>query len=237
MAHRGKKYVDAVKLVDREKLYPPAEALDLVQKTSYAKFDSTVEVHMKMGVDPRHADQQIRSVVLLPSGTGKKVRILVFSEGDAARTAMEAGADYVGSDEFIQKIQGGWLDFDVAVATPQIMGKVGRLGKVLGPRGLMPSPKTGTICAPEDLGRLIKELRLGRVEFRLDKTANLHVPIGKVSFTPPQLMDNFTALMEAVMKAKPTGAKGQYIRKLVITCTMGPGVKIDNLQAEQLKAS
>lgn len=237
MPKPGKKYLEMLKKVDRSKLYSPPEAVRLAKETSYANFDATVEVHMKMGLDPRHADQQIRGVVLLPAGIGKQVRILVFAEGDAARAAQEAGADYVGSDDLVQKIQEGWLEFDVAVATPQVMGKVGRLGKVLGPRGLMPSPKTGTICQPEDLPRVIKELRLGRVEFRLDKTANLHVPIGKVSFTEEQLMENLTALVEAVVRAKPTGAKGQYIRKMVLTATMGPGIKVDAAQAEQLKAA
>lgn len=231
----GKKYDVVRQFVDRAKTYTAVEACELVKKASYAKFDATVDVHMKMGVDPRHADQQVRSVVLLPNGTGKKVRIMVFAEADGARLAMEAGADYVGTDEFIQKIQGGWMEFDVAVATPQIMGKVGRLGKVLGPRGLMPSPKTGTICPAEDLPRLIQELRLGRVEFRVDKTANIHVPIGKVSFTKEQLFENLAALMEAVVKAKPSGAKGQYVRKVVLAATMGPGIKIDNIQAEQLR--
>lgn len=233
----GKKYLESLKKLDRSKFYSPTEAIDLLKETSYAKFDATVEAHLKMGVDPRHADQQIRSVVLLPSGTGAQVRIIVFAEGDAARAAEEAGADFVGSDDYVQKVQGGWLDFDVAVATPQIMGKVGRLGKVLGPRGLMPSPKTGTICQPDDLPQLIKELRLGRVEFRLDKTANLHVPFGKVSFTQEQLMANFTALMEAISKARPTGAKGQYIRKIVVSSTMGPGIKVDALQASELRAA
>lgn len=237
MGKPGKKYLEASRKVDRSKLYTPAEALELAKETSYTKFDATVEVHMKMGVDPRHADQQIRSTVLLPHGTGKQVRILVFAEGEGAKLAEEAGADYVGTDEYIQKIQEGWLDFDVAVATPQVMGKVGRLGKVLGPRGLMPSPKAGTIVQPEDLPQLIRELRLGRVEFRLDKTANLHVPIGKVSFTTEQLLDNMAALMEAVVRAKPAGAKGQYIRKVVVTTTMGPGLKVDHYQAEQLKVA
>lgn len=237
MAKAGKKYLEALQKYDRSKVYSPLEAIKVVKETSYAKFNATVEVHLKLGVDPRHADQQIRSTVLLPSGTGSQVRILVFAEGDAARTAEEAGADYVGSDDYVKKIQEGWLDFDVAVAVPQIMGKVGRLGKVLGPRGLMPSPKAGTICQPDDLTQLISELRLGRVEFRLDKTANLHVPIGKVSFSDEELLANLTALMEAVTKAKPTGAKGQFIRKVVLTSTMGPGVKVDTLQAEQLRAA
>lgn len=237
MAKAGKKYRESLEKFDRSQFYPPDEAIKLVKETSFTKFDATVEVHMRMGVDPRHADQQIRSVVLLPSGTGAKVRILVFAEGDAARAADQAGADYVGSDEYVKKIQEGWLDFDVAVATPQIMSKVGRLGKVLGPRGLMPSPKAGTICQPDNLPQLINELRLGRVEFRLDKTANLHVPIGKVNFTEEQLMDNLTALMEAIIKARPTGAKGQYIKKIVLTSTMGAGIKLDVLQAEQLQAA
>ena len=237
MGKPGKKYLEALQKYDRSKVYSPVEAIKVVKETSYAKFNATVEVHLKLGVDPRHADQQIRSTVLLPSGTGKQVRILVFAEGDAARTAEEAGADYVGSDDYVKKVQEGWLDFDVAVAVPQIMGKVGRLGKVLGPRGLMPSPKAGTICQPDDLAQLISELRLGRVEFRLDKTANLHVPIGKVSFSDEELLTNLTALMEAVAKAKPTGAKGQFIRKVVLTSTIGPGVKVDTLQAEQLRAA
>jgi large subunit ribosomal protein L1 len=235
MSKHGKRYEEARKLVDRAKIYTPTEACELIKQTCYGKFDATVDVHMKMGVDPRHADQQVRSVVLLPNGTGKKVRIMVFAEADAARAAMEAGADFVGSDDYVQKIQGGWMEFDVAVATPQIMGKVGRLGKVLGPRGLMPSPKTGTIVPGEDMPRLIRELRLGRVEFRVDKTANIHVPIGKVSFTKEQLYENFAALMEAVVKAKPSGAKGQYVRKVVLSATMSPGIKIDNVQAELLR--
>jgi large subunit ribosomal protein L1 len=182
MSKRGKNYLEARGKVDRSKFYSPEEAVELAQKTSYTKFDATVEVHMRMGVDPRHADQQVRGMVLLPNGTGKERRILVFAEGEAQKIAEEAGADYVGTDDLVKKIQEGWLDFDVTVAIPQVMGKVGRLGKILGPRGLMPSPKTGTIIPAEDLPRLIKELRLGRVEFRIDKTSNLHVPIGKASF-------------------------------------------------------
>jgi len=237
MAKAGKKYLESLEKFDRAQFYPPDEAIKLVKETSFTKFDATVEIHMRMGVDPRHADQQIRSVVLLPSGTGAEVRILVFAEGDAARAADEAGADHVGSDEYVKKIQEGWLDFDVAIATPQIMSKVGRLGKVLGPRGLMPSPKAGTICQEDNLPQLIKELRLGRVEFRLDKTANLHIPIGKVSFTEEQLMDNLTAVMEGIAKARPTGAKGQYIKKIVLTSTMGAGIKLDILRTEHLQAA
>jgi large subunit ribosomal protein L1 len=216
--------------------YSPAEAVDLAQKTSIASFDATVEVHLNLGVDPRHADQQVRGVVLLPHGTGKQVRILVFAEGEAEKIAEEAGADYVGTDDLAKKIQGGWVDFDVAIAIPQVMGKVGRLGRVLGPRGLMPSPKAGTIVQPDDLQRLIQETRLGRVEFRVDKTANVHAPIGKASFTHEQLLDNLTAFMEAIMRAKPTGAKGQYVKKIVMTTTMGPGIKVDPMEASSLKA-
>ena len=193
MAKAGKKYLESLEKFDRARFYPPDEAIKLVKETAFTKFDATVEIHMRMGVDPRHADQQVRSVVLLPSGTGTQVRILVFAEGDAARAAAEAGADYVGSDEYVKKIQEGWLEFDVAIATPQIMSKVGRLGKVLGPRGLMPSPKAGTICQEDNLPQLINELEIRRSDVRLDKTANVHVPIGKVSFTEEQLIDNLTA--------------------------------------------
>lgn len=235
MPTRGKKYREAAKLIDREKAYSPEEAMELVQKVSYTNFDATVEVHLRMGLDPRHADQQVRSTVSLPHGTGKQVRVLVFVEGEGEKIAEEAGADYVGSDDLIQKIQGGWFEFDVAVATPPMMGKVGRMGKVLGPRGLMPSPKAGTIVPAEDLGRVVRELKAGRVEFRLDKTANIHVPIGKVSFSQQQLAENFAALMEAVQRAKPAAAKGQYIRRVTIAPTMGPGVKLDVFQASQLE--
>lgn len=235
MPTRGKKYREAAKLIDREKAYSPEEAMELVQKVSYTNFDATVEVHLRMGLDPRHADQQVRSTVSLPHGTGKQVRVLVFVEGEGEKIAEEAGADYVGSDDLIQKIQGGWFEFDVAVATPPMMGKVGRMGKVLGPRGLMPSPKAGTIVPAEDLGRVVRELKAGRVEFRLDKTANIHVPIGKVSFSQQQLAENFAALMEAVQRAKPAAAKGQYIRRVTIAPAMGPGVKLDVFQASQLE--
>jgi len=237
MPKRGKKYRQAAQLVDRMRAYLPAEAVELAQKTSTANFDATVEVHLNMGVDPRHADQQVRGVVLMPHGTGKQVRILVFAEGEAEKIAQEAGADYVGTDELTKKIQGGWLDFDVAIAIPQVMGKVGRLGRVLGPRGLMPSPKAGTIVQPDDLPRLIQETRLGRVEFRVDKTANIHAPIGKASFSSEQLLDNFTAFMEAIVRAKPSGAKGQYVKKVVMTTTMGPGIKVNPMEAMALKSA
>jgi large subunit ribosomal protein L1 len=237
MPKRGKKYLESAKLVDRTRAYSPEEAIELTKKTSFTNFDATVEAHLRLGVDPRHADQQVRSVTLLPHGTGKKVRILVFAEGEAEKVAEEAGADYAGSDELINQIQEGWLDFEIAIAVPQVMGKVGRLGKILGPRGLMPSPKAGTIVPAEDLPRLINEMRSGRVEFRLDKTANLHVPIGKVSFPKENLMDNLAALMEAVLKAKPASAKGQYIRKITLTTTMGPGIKVNVAEAQTLKTA
>lgn len=236
MAKHGKKYLEALKLVDRSKVYSPEEAIELVKKTSYTNFDSSVDLHLRMGLDPRKAEEQIRGTVLLPSGLGKTVRILVFAEGEAAKTAEEAGADYVGSDDLVKKIQEGWLEFDVAMATPQMMGKVGRLGKILGPRGLMPNPKTGTVVQPEDLPRAIREARQGRVEYRLDKTGNIHVPIGKTSFTKEQLLANLTALMEAIVRAKPSTAKGQYIKRITLTSTMGPGVKVDINQALALKS-
>jgi large subunit ribosomal protein L1 len=235
MAQHGKKFEDAAKQVDRNKQYAPAEAVELLKQISYTKFNETVEVHVHLGVDPRHADQQVRSTVLLPAGLGKEVRILVFAEGDGARLAEQSGADYVGLDDMIAKIQGGWLDFDMAIATPQVMGKVGRLGRILGTRGLMPNPKAGTIVQPDDLPRAIKEARQGRVEFKVDKTGNLHVPIGKVNFTPQQLMDNLSALMDAVNRAKPSGAKGIYVRRVTLTSTMAPGIRLDTTQATGLK--
>jgi large subunit ribosomal protein L1 len=235
MPRRGKKYLEAAKKVDRARSYAPDEALALAREVSYAGFDATIEVHLRMGLDPRHADQQIRSTVSLPHGTGRSVRVLVFAEGEGEKQARDAGADYVGSDELIQKIQEGWFEFDVAVATPPMMGKVGRLGRVLGPRGLMPSPKAGTIVADEDLGRIVSELKAGRVEFRMDKTANVHVPIGRASFSKEQLVDNFTALMEAILRARPASSKGQYIRRITVAPTIGPGVKVDVFQASQLQ--
>lgn len=227
MAKHGKKYLQALERIDREKLYEPEEALRLVKETSITKFDSTIEVHMRLGVDPRHADQQVRDTVMLPHGTGKTVRVVVFAEGDGARAAEAAGADYIADDELIKKIQGGWMDFDAAVATPSSMSKVGRLGKVLGPRGLMPNPKAGTVVPEDDLPRVINELKAGRVEFRIDKTANLHVQIGKASFELQQLYDNMAALMDAVKRAKPASSKGTYLRRLTVTSTMGPGIRVD----------
>jgi len=237
MSKNSKKYLEASKQVDRSKYYSPEEAIDLAKQTSYINFDATVEVHMRLGVDPRHADQQVRSVVLLPHGLGKEVRILVFAEGEAEEIAQEAGADYVGSDDLVKQIQDGWLDFDVAISIPPMMSKVGRLGRILGPRGLMPNPKAGTIVPAEDLPRAIKESRLGRVEFRVDKTANLHVPIGKVSFPAERLLDNMAALLEAVKKAKPASSKGTYIRKITVATTMGPGIKLDTAQALALETA
>jgi len=235
MPKRGKKYQEAAKLVDETKQYSPEEAVELVKKTAFTKFNATIEAHLRMGLDPRKADQQIRTTVQLPHGTGREVRIMVFADGEDAKAALEAGADYAGTDEYIAKIQGGWFEFDVSVATPNVMAKVGRLGKQLGPRGLMPSPKAGTVVQGSDLERVVKELKAGRLEFRLDKTANIHLPIGKAGFSKEQLVNNFAALMEAVNAAKPSAAKGVYVKKVTLCATMGPGVKVDTAQAMQLK--
>ena len=222
----GKKYVDAAKAVDRLKLYDSSEALDLVQKTAVAKFDETVEVHVKLGVDGRHADQQVRGAIVLPNGTGKSVRVLAICKGDALKAAEAAGADYFGNDEYIKKIQTeGWMVFDVIITTPDMMGMVGRLGKILGPRGLMPNPKAGTVTP--DIAKAIKEAKAGKIEYRLDKTNIIHCPIGKVSFGTEKLLENFNALLGAINKAKPAAAKGQYIRSCVVSSTMGVGVKIN----------
>ena len=237
MPKRGKKYREAVALVDRERAYAPVEALELAKKTSYASFDTTVEIHLRMGVDPRHADQQVRGVVLLPKGTGKEVRILVFAEGEADRIAREAGADYVGSDDLVAEIGKGWLDFDIAIATPPMMRKVGRLGRVLGPRGLMPSPKAGTIVNEDDLERVIQEARQGRVEYRVDKTANIHVAVGKTSFTTEDLVENMAAVMEAIVKARPAASKGSYVRKITVCNSMGPGIRVDPVAASAMKSA
>ncbi len=238
MPKRGKKYLEALKKVDRNRLYSPQEAVQLVKETSYAEFDASVDVHIRLGVDPRHADQQVRGVVLLPHGLGKTVRVLVFAAGDAARIAEAAGADYVISDdEGIKKIQDGWTDFDIAIAVPDMMGKVGRLGRILGPRGLMPNPKTGTVVPPEDLPRVIQEAKAGRAEFRVDKTANLHIPIGRVSFSSQALLENLAAAMDAVKKARPTAAKGTYIRKVTLASSMGPGIKVDPAAAQALETA
>lgn len=224
---RGKKYKEALAKIDRSKLYDTTEALKLVKELAHAKFDETVEVHVKLGVDPRHADQQVRGTVALPHGTGKTRRVLVFAKGEKAKEAEAAGADYVGAEELVEKIQGGWFEFDVAVATPDMMGLVGKLGKILGPRGLMPNPKSGTVTM--DIARTINELKAGRIEYRVDKTAIVHVPIGKVSFDLEKLVENLNAFAEALIKAKPAAAKGQYIRSVTVCSTMGPGIKISPL--------
>ena len=223
---RGKKYVEAAKLVDRTALYDKEEAIALVKKAASAKFDETVEVHIRTGCDGRHADQQIRGAVVLPHGTGKKVRILVFAKGPQADAAVAAGADYVGAEELVPKIQNeGWLDFDVVVATPNMMGVVGRLGRILGPKGLMPNPKAGTVTM--DVAKAIAEIKAGKIEYRLDKTNIVHVPVGKTSFTEEQLAENFQTLMDAIIKAKPSAVKGQYLRSVALSSTMGPGVKLN----------
>ena len=227
MARHGKNYQEAVKLVDKTKAYSPQEAIELAKQAAHARFDETVELHLQMGVDPRNASQQVRGVALVPHGLGKEVRVVVFAQGEAERIAEAAGADFVGSDELIKKIEEGWLDFDVAVATPDMMGKVKRLGKVLGRRGLMPNPKSGTVVPADDLPRVIDDVRKGRVEFKLDRTAIIHVPLGKVSFEVDKLLDNLTAVIEAVVKAKPSGVKGQYVKTAFLTSTMGPGIRLD----------
>ena len=238
MAKHGKKYMAAAAKVKIDQLYQPKEAMALVRETSTTKFDSTVEIHIRTGLDPRQADQQVRDVVVLPHGLGKTVRVLVFAAGDGATAARAAGADLVADDdETFKKIEGGMLDFDVAIATPDAMGRVGRLGRVLGPRGLMPNPKAGTVVNAADLPRAIREAKAGRVEFRLDKTANIHVSVGKVSFTADQLYDNFAALMEAVHKARPSGAKGDYIKRITISTTMGPGIKVNPSDTYKLEVS
>ncbi len=221
----GKKYVDSTKLIDRNNLYEITEALDLAVKTGKAKFDETVEVHVKLGVDSRHADQQVRGAVVLPNGTGKSMRVLVFAKGDKAQAATDAGAEFVGAEDMVAKVQGGWMDFDVVIASPDMMGLVGRLGKVLGPRGLMPNPKAGTVTP--DVAKAVTEAKAGKIEYRLDKTNIIHCPIGKVSFGAEKLEENFNALLGAIVRAKPAAAKGQYIRSCVVASTMGPGVKIN----------
>jgi large subunit ribosomal protein L1 len=235
MAKHGKKYNAMKAKVEEGTFYAPKQAVELVKETSYANFDATVEVHMRMGLDPRQADQMVRDVVVLPNGLGKTVRVLVFAQGEGATLAQDGGADYVAdSDEWIGRIQGGWTEFDVAIATPDMMSKAGRLGRVLGPRGLMPNPKAGTVVPAEDLPRVIQEAKAGRVEFRLDKTANIHVPIGKTSFSAEKLSQNLAALMTAIKKAKPAGAKGTYLRRITLSSTMGPGIKVDALQAQNM---
>ena len=238
MAKHGKKYTAALAKVDIDKEYSAREAVALTKETSTTKFDSTVEVHLRTALDPRQGDQQVRDVVVLPHGLGKTVKVLVFAQGEGAKAAREAGADMVADDdETLKELEGSSLDYDVAIATPDAMGKVGRLGRVLGPRGLMPNPKAGTVVNADDLPRAIKEAKAGRVEFRLDKTANIHVSVGKVSFSDDQLYDNFAAVMDAIHKSRPTGAKGEYIKRITMSTTMGPGIKVDPSDTHKLEVS
>jgi len=238
MAKHGKNYLAAQAKIDPEQLYSPLEAMELAKETSSTKFDSTVEVHLRTALDPRQADQQVRDVVVLPHGLGKTVRVLVFAQGEGAAAAREAGADMVADDdESLKKVEGGALDYDVAIATPDMMGRVGRLGRILGPRGLMPNPKAGTVVSADDMGRAINEAKAGRVEFRLDKTANIHVAIGKVSFEADKLFENFAALMDAIRKARPAGAKGSFIKRITVATTMGPGIKVEPNEAQALEVS
>ena len=229
MSRHGKKYREAKQQINREELYSPEEALELIKKTGTAAFDETVELAVRLGVNPKHADQQVRGAVVLPHGTGKSVRVLVFAKGEKAKEAQSAGADVVGAEELAEKIQGGWLDFDIAVATPDMMGTVGKLGRVLGPRGLMPNPKSGTITF--DLQKTIEEIKAGKVEYRTEKAGNIHLPIGKTSFGPEQLQQNFYTIIDALIKARPAAAKGQYIRSITVSSTMGPGIKISPQKA------
>ena len=227
MAHHGKNYVAALEKVDRDRAYEPREAMALLKETAFAKFDETVELHLRMGLDTRHADQQLRGTIVLPNGLGKGQRVLVFAEGEAARIADQAGADAVGLDDLVKKVEGGWLEFEVALAVKEVMGKVGRLGRVLGPRGLMPNPRTNTVVEAEDLPKAIRDAKQGRVEFRTDRTGLVHVPLGKISFAEDALVENMAALIEAIVREKPAGAKGQYLRSATLTTTMGPGIKLD----------
>lgn len=233
MAQHGKKYLEAEKLIQSDKLYQPQEAISLLKKINYVKFDPTVEVHMKLGVDPRHADQMVRGVAMLPAGTGKEVKVLVFAQGEKVGEAESAGADFVGLDDLIKQIEGDWLGFDVAIATPDVMGKVGRLGKKLGPRGLMPSPKAGTITF--DLAKTIREVKAGRVEFKVDKTALLHIPAGKLSFSEEALLTNIASVVDSVVRARPSGAKGTYVKSVVLSSTMSPSIHLDIPTALALK--
>jgi large subunit ribosomal protein L1 len=237
MTRRGKKYQEAIKLLDRTKQYSPEEAIALAKQMSYAGYDETVELHLKMGLDPRNATQQVRGVTLLPHGLGKEVRVLVFAQGEAAKVAEESGADYVGSDDIIKKIEDGWVEFETAIATQDMMGKVGKLGKVLGRKGLMPNPKSGTVVPPGDVGRAVSDARKGRIEFKLDRTAIIHLTLGKISFDEKKLLENLTAIIDSIVKAKPSGAKGQYIRTASISTSSGPGIKLDLRPTHALTAS
>ncbi|MCH7835604.1 MAG: 50S ribosomal protein L1 [Chloroflexi bacterium] len=227
MAKRGKNYRNALERIERDRAYEPKEAVKLLKENAFAKFDETVELHIRTGLDTRHSDQQLRGTIVLPNGLGKSQRVLVFAEGEAARIAEEAGADYVGSDDLVKKIEGGWLDFDIALANRELMGKVGRLGRVLGPRGLMPNPRTNTVVEMDDIPKAVREAKQGRVEFRTDRTALVHVPIGKVSFSEEALLENLSTLVDAIVRERPAGAKGQFVRSVTLTATMGPGIKLD----------
>jgi large subunit ribosomal protein L1 len=233
MSKHGKKYVDAAKLIDADKFYSPKEAVELVKKTVVTKFDSSVDVSFRLGINPKYADQQVRGAMVLPHGTGKSKKVLVFAEGAKAEEAKAAGADYVGGQEFVDKIQGGWLDFEVCVATPNMMGKVGRLGRILGPKGLMPNPKVGTVTM--DVTKAVSEIKAGKVEYRADKAGNVQAMIGKASFSEADLLDNYIALAQTLIKVKPSGAKGQYIKSVTMSTTMGPGIAIDVLKADSAK--
>lgn len=237
MPKHGKKYLEAAAKVDKRRLYPVEEAIALAREIAPAKFDETIELHIKTGLDPRHAEQQIRGSTVLPHGLGRVLRVLVFTEGEPASVARAAGADFVGSDDLIKQIEGGWTDFDVAIATREMMGKVGRLGRILGPRGLMPNPRSGTVIGAEDIARTVNDAKQGRVEFRLDRLANIHVPLGKVSFEPAKLRENMAAFIEAVNAARPREAKGQYIRAATLTTTMGPGIHLDLQQTLGMKVT
>lgn len=227
MGKHGRKHLEALEKVDSDKTYSPSEAVSLAKQASYAKFDETVELHLRMGVDPRHADQQVRGVAMLPNGLGKAVRVLVFTQGEPEKIARDAGADYVGGDELVKKIEEGWLEFDVAIATPDMMPRIGKLGKILGRRGLMPNPKSGTVAQTTDLPQVISDSRKGRVEFKLDKTAIIHLPVGKLSFDDEKLLENIAAVVDAVVKARPSGAKGQFVKSISLTTSMGPGINLD----------
>ena len=235
MAKHGKRYMEAKSLIEEGRDYSPEEAISIAKKAATSKFDETVELHIRTGADPRHADQMVRGVTTLPHGIGKPVRVLVFTQGEAVTAAERAGADFAGGDDMVKKVEGGWTDFDVSIATPDMMGRVGKLGKILGRRGLMPNPRTGTVVQPQDVPRAIDEAKKGRVEFRLDRTSLIHVPIGKASFDESKLMDNLTSVMDNIVRARPSGVKGQYIRAAYVTTTMGPSVSMDVAAATALK--
>ena len=236
MAKRGKRYEEAAALVDKTKAYTPEEAVDLAKQTAKARYDETVEIHMRMGLDPRHADQQVRGLAMLPNGTGKQVRVLVFAQGEGATLAEQSGADFVGAEDIIQRIEGGWIDFDTAIATPEMMSKIGKLGRILGRRGLMPNPRSGTVVQQPDLPKAISDSRKGKIEYRLDRTAVIHAPLGKASFEKDDLLENLSTFMDSVIRAKPSGAKGQYIKNISVSTTHGPGINMDVQSAMTLSA-